>query len=418
MQGFNPARKGEGAQASGGSCPRVQIGHNAGMDERLPLDGITVIELGHSVAAPYAGLILGGLGADVVKVENPGSGDHARDWGPPFWHGTSAMFQTLNRDKRGAAVDLTDSDARDELHRLVVERADVLVQNMRPGVAEKFGLGSDALLAERPELVYCSIGAYGATGPLAERPGYDPLMQAFAGIMSVTGEERGGPVRVGTSIIDMGAGLWAVIGILSALERRHRTGRGGLVDTSLLETGIAWMAYHIANYLSAGLELGRWGSGTPVMVPYQAFATADGQIIVAAGNDGIFRKLCDALERSELAQEARFAHNAQRVENRDDLIPALEQVFAHKTSADWISRLDAAGVPCAPIQTVAELLAHPQSRALGMVQDAPGLDMALVGLPLSFDGSRPPFRRVAPALGEHRAEIFSDSSDEGGQDVG
>ena len=388
------------------------------MDNRLPLDGVTVIELGHSVAAPYAGLILGGLGAEVIKVENPGGGDHAREWGPPFWHGTSAMFQTLNRDKRGAAVDLGDPEARDGLHRLIVERADVLVQNMRPGVAEKFGLGSAALLAEKPALVYCTIGAYGGSGPLAERPGYDPLMQAFAGIMSVTGEEGGGPVRVGTSIIDMGAGLWAAIGILAALERRHRTGRGGLVDTSLLETGIAWMAYHVANYLSAGLELGRWGSGTPVMVPYQAFATADGQMIVAAGNDGIFSKLCGAMGRPELAQEARFAHNAQRVENRDDLIPLLDAVFAQKTSAEWIAHLDAAGVPCAPIQSVAELLAHPQSRALGMVQDAPGLDMALVGLPLSFDGARPPFRRVAPGLGEHGAEIFSDGSDEGGQDVG
>ena len=234
----------------------------------------------------------------MIKIENPGGGDHARDWGPPFWHGTSAMFQTLNRDKRGAAIDLSDTEARDGLHRLIVERADVLVQNMRPGVAEKFDLGSDALLAEKPALVYCTIGAYGATGPLAERPGYDPLMQAFAGIMGVTGEEGGGPVRVGTSIIDMGAGLWAAIGVLAALERRHRTGQGGLVDTSLLETGIAWMAYHVANYLSAGLELGRWGSGTPVMVPYQAFATADGQIIVAAGNDGIFGKLCAALECS------------------------------------------------------------------------------------------------------------------------
>ena len=354
----------------------------------------------------------------MIKIENPGGGDHARDWGPPFWHCTSAMFQTLNRDKRGAAIDLSDTEARDGLHRLIVERADVLVQNMRPGVAEKFDLGSDALLAEKPALVYCTIGAYGATGPLAERPGYDPLMQAFAGIMSVTGEEGGGPVRVGTSIIDMGAGLWAAIGVLAALERRHRTGQGGLVDTSLLETGIAWMAYHVANYLSAGLELGRWGSGTPVMVPYQAFGTADGQIIVAAGNDGIFGKLCAALECSNMAHEARFAHNAQRVENRDDLIPLLEPLFAKKTCADWIAGLDGAGVPCAPIQSVAELLAHPQSRALGMVQDAPGLDMALVGLPLSFDGVRPPFRRVAPRLGEHGAELFPDRPDKGGQDVG
>jgi crotonobetainyl-CoA:carnitine CoA-transferase CaiB-like acyl-CoA transferase len=388
------------------------------MEERLPLDGITVVELGNSVAAPYAGLILGGLGADVIKVENPGGGDYSRDWGPPFWHGTSAMFQVLNRDKRGVAVDLNDADARDGLHRLIVERADVVVQNMRPGVAEKFGLGSEALLTAKPTLVYCSIGAYGATGPLAERPGYDPLMQAFAGIMSVTGEEGGGPVRVGTSIIDMGAGLWAAIGILAAIERRHHTGRGGLVDTSLFETGIAWMAYHVANYLSTGLELERWGSGTPVMVPYQAFATADGHVIVAAGNDAIFGKLCGALERSDLTEQTRFATNAQRVENRDDLISILEPIFALKPSAAWIENLDGAGVPCAPIQSVSEMLAHPQSRALGMVQDAPGLDMALVGLPLSFDGARPPFRRVAPGLGAHDEEAFSDDSDEGEQDAG
>ena len=209
------------------ACEGQQIGHNVAMSDSLPLSGITVVELGHSVAAPYAGLILAGLGADVIKVENPDGGDHARDWGPPFWHGAAAIFQTLNRDKTGVSVDLANDEARALLRALIVERADVVLQNMRPGIAERFGLGAEELRTEKAELIYCTIGAFGAVGPLADRPGYDPLMQGFAGIMSVTGEVDGEPVRAGTSIIDMGAGMWAAIGVLAALERRHRTGEGG-----------------------------------------------------------------------------------------------------------------------------------------------------------------------------------------------
>jgi len=377
----------------------MRMGDNA--TDGLPLAGITVVEFCHSVAGPYAGSILADLGADVIKVESPDKGDYARDWGPPFAHGTSTLFHVLNHNKRGLALDLRDRVTCERLIAFILDHADVVLQNMRPGAIEKLDLGAAALRGKKPSLIYCDLGAYGRTGPLKERPGYDPLMQAHGGIMSITGVEGGEPVRVGASIVDQGAGMWAALGILAALNRRHVTGAGCHVSTSLFETAIGWMAPHIGGYLATGHMRGRMGSGVAEIVPHQAFATADGHVMVAAGNDNLFRALATLLERSELASDPRFATNSKRVENRHTLIPILQELFHGKPTAEWLTRLDAAGVPAAPIENVAQVAASPQTAALCILQKAPDLDMTLTGLPLEFDGVRPPYRYSAPTLGEH-----------------
>jgi crotonobetainyl-CoA:carnitine CoA-transferase CaiB-like acyl-CoA transferase len=319
----------------------------------------------------------------------------------------SAIFQSLNRNKLSVTVDLRDANERASLVRLIEERADVLIQNLRPGMVEELGLDAATLRARNKRLIYCGIGAFGRTGPLARRPGYDPLMQAFGGLMSVTGEAGEPPVRVGTSIIDMGAGLWSAIGILSALHHRTLTGEGTTVDTSLYETALAWMSYHAANYQASGEVPTRHGSGTFGIVPYRGYATRDGYLLIGAGNDKLFRKLATALGHPEWADEKRFLDNPRRVQNRVALDALIEDVTRTDTGAAWQAVLEAAGVPSAPMQNVDEVLAHPQTKALGMLQQSPDGRLTIMGLPLSFDGERPPFRRAAPQLGEHSDELLA-----------
>jgi crotonobetainyl-CoA:carnitine CoA-transferase CaiB-like acyl-CoA transferase len=377
------------------------------MTAATPLSDITVIELGHSVAAPYAAEILADLGATVIKVEKRDGGDDARHWAPPYWHGVAAIFQSLNRNKLSVTVDLRDARERAQLTRLIEERADVLIQNLRPGMVEELGLDAATLRARNKRLIYCGIGAFGRGGPLAHRPGYDPLMQAFGGLMSVTGEAGEPPVRVGTSIIDMGAGLWSAIGVLGALHHRALTGEGVTVDTSLYETALAWMTYHAANYQASGEVPKRHGSGTYGIVPYRGYATSDGYLLMGAGNDKLFGKLAAALGHPEWADDERFRDNPRRVANRVALDALIEEVTRTNTSAAWQAVLEAAGVPSAPMQSVDEVLAHAQTKALGMLQESPDGRLTIMGLPLSFDGERPPFRRAAPQLGEHTDELLA-----------
>jgi crotonobetainyl-CoA:carnitine CoA-transferase CaiB-like acyl-CoA transferase len=376
------------------------------LTNELPLKGITVVELCHSVAGPYGGLILASLGAELIKVENPDHGDHARAWAPPYSHGTSSAFQSLNRDKLGITVDLTDPAELARLKRFILDRADVVIQNLRPGTVERYGLGGEDLLRQNPRLIYCNVGAFGRTGPLSDKPGYDPLMQAFGGLMSVTGEAGRAPVRIGPAVVDMGSGMWSAIGILAALSRRSATGSGCVVDTSLFETAVAWMTVQIAGYLASGEIRRPMGSGIAEIVPHQAFRASDGYLMVAAGNDGLFRKLATVLGRPDWADDPRFATNDGRIRNRQALIPAIETIIAADTTAAWSERLERAGVPTAPIQSVDQVVAHPQTQALGIIQRAPDNDLRLVGLPLSFDGRRPPFRTPAPGPGQHNDRIF------------
>jgi crotonobetainyl-CoA:carnitine CoA-transferase CaiB-like acyl-CoA transferase len=375
------------------------------MSSTTPLSGLVVIEIGHSIAAPYAGMILGELGAEVIKVENPHSGDAARGWGPPFAGDAATCFHAVNRAKKGIAVDLADPAAVENLKRLIIDRADVLVHNLKFGALDRYGLSAEALLAAKAGLVYCNLGAFGAVGPMRERPGYDPLMQAYGGLMSLMGEDGRPPVRVGVSIVDLATGMWAVIGILSALAERRRTGIGGVIDTSLYESALAWMTIPIAAYLVDRKIPARQGSGVEMIVPYQAFSAADGYLMVAAGNDNLFRRLCDVIARPELARDPRFRTNKDRVVNRGALIGILDDIFAGQPQAVWQQRLDAAGIPNGPLHTVDQVVADPQTAALGIVQRPAATDpaqapLSLVGLPLSFDGVRPPFRKAAPALGE------------------
>jgi crotonobetainyl-CoA:carnitine CoA-transferase CaiB-like acyl-CoA transferase len=377
------------------------------MSKPLPLDGITVIELGHSVAAPYAGEILGDLGADVIKIEKA-DGDDARSWAPPYWGDMSSTFQSLNRNKRSAIVDLKNKTEQDALRRLIVERADVVIQNLRPGSAEEFGVDAQSLRALKPNLIYCTIGAFGAKGPLKDRPGYDPLMQAFAGMMSVTGEPDQRPVRVGTSIIDMAAGMWSVIGVISALLQRQSGGQGATVDTSLYETALAWMCYHAANFQASGELPKRQGSGAAMIVPYRGYATKDGFIVIAAGNDKLFASLAKVLGHPEWIGDPRFLTNPDRVNNQGVLYRWIEEIVRERTSREWQEILDAAAVPNAPMQTIAEVIDHPQTKALKMLQPSPDGEITLFGLPISFDGVRPTFRKSPPVLGQHTKEIFGE----------
>lgn len=377
------------------------------MPSAKPLAGITVVEIGHSVAAPYAGLILAELGAEVIKVENPKGGDYARGWGPPFWNGTASVFHGLNRGKQGITVDFSDPDQAARLRRLILDRADAVVQNLRAGVMQAYGLGGAELTAAKPGLIYCDLSAFGEAGPLASKPGYDPLMQAFAGIMSVTGEGADRPpIRVGVSIVDMGAGMWATIGILAALLERARTGRGGAVATSLYETALAWMTVPLAGYAANGEVRRPHGSGTAEIAPYQCFPTRSGWLMIAAGNDSLYRRLCTALGRPELGQDLRFLSNGDRVVNRGVLIPMIEQVTGAWDLEELMAALDAAGIPNAPLQNVAQVTAHAQTEAVGILQKGPEGSLPTVGLPLAFDGKRSSYERAPPELGEHNEAVL------------
>jgi crotonobetainyl-CoA:carnitine CoA-transferase CaiB-like acyl-CoA transferase len=377
----------------------------------LPLDGVRVLDVTSSLAGPYCTEILSALGADVVKVERPDGGDETRQWGPPFWGGEGVMFLCANAGKRSLALDVRAPRGLEALLRLA-ERADVFVQSLRPGVAERRGFGFEALRGRNERLVYCTVGSFGRSGPLRDRPGYDPLLQAFSGIVSVTGEPDRPGVRAGVSLVDQSTGLWAALGILAALRERHATGRGREVDVSLFETAVGLLPYHLTGYLATGVVPGRHGTAYPAIVPYQVFPTRDGELMVAAGNDRLFRALCAALELPELADDPRFATNPARVERREELVRLLSERMRGRPTAEWLDRLERAGVPAAPVQDVGQVARHEQTRALGLLQPLPhpaAPDFATVAPPLSLDGERVLHRSPPPLLGEHTAEVLAEA---------
>ena len=376
----------------------------------LPLSGVRVVDVTTSIAGPYCAEILASLGADVVKVERPDTGDDGRDWGPPFWNGEGAMFLSVNAGKRSLAVSLRDERGLDAVHRLA-DRADVFVQSLRPRLAEELGLGADALRARNPRLVYCSLGAYGRVGPLAGEPGYDALMQAAGGLISITGEPGRPGVRVGSSLIDMGTGMWSALGIVAALLERERTGTGAVVDASLYETALAYVGYHLVGYLADGTVPSGQGTVFPMVAPYQVFSTADGELMIAAGNDRLYAALCGVVGMPELVSDPRFRTNPERVANREELVSILSARLATRTTHDWYEALRAAGVPAAPVASIADVVGSEQTAALGILQPLPhpGIpDLQLPALPLSFDGERARHRTAPPAVGEHTEEILRD----------
>jgi crotonobetainyl-CoA:carnitine CoA-transferase CaiB-like acyl-CoA transferase len=369
-----------------------------------PLAGVTIVELGHSVAAPYAGLILADLGAHVIKVENPKGGDYARGWGPPFWNDVATAYLCLNRGKTGITVDFSSESEAATLRQLILAKADGVIQNLRPGILERFGLTAEAMRAQKPSLIWCDIGAFGDTGPLAGKPGYDPLAQASTGIMSVTGEGNRPPVRVGVSLVDMGSGMWTVIGFLSSLLAQRAGGSGAHIATSLYETGLAWMTVPLAGYEGAGDVRKPYGSGTGEIVPYQAFEASDGWLMIAAGNDNLFRRLCKAIGLDELAQHPDYATNKGRVINRERLIGLIAAAVKRFSASELGGVLDAAGVPNAPLLAVDQVAQHPQTSAVGMLEPPAEGAPRLAGIPLSINGVRPRADGLAPTLGEHNAK--------------
>ncbi len=373
---------------------------------QLPLENIVVVELGHSVAAPIAGMILAELGATVLKIENPDGGDDARNWGPPFLHGAASTFQAINRNKYSVAADLKDAATVETLRRYIVDRADVVLQNMRPGLVERYCLDAEALRAQKPALIYCNMTAFGSSGPMKNAPGYDPLLQAFGGLMSVSGHPGQEPVRTGPSIIDQGAGMWAVIGILTALLRRKDTGDGCVVDTSLFETALSWMCMHIARYIASGQVPGPGGSENGGMAPYKAYQASDGWVVIAAANDNLFRRLAAALGHPEWPNDPRMDTNANRVRNRQRVNAAVAEVIITRPRQHWLDRLAAASVPCAALQTLDEVMSHAQTKSIGILQSSADGKFDLIGLPLQFDGERPAFRKNPPDLAADNDILF------------
>jgi crotonobetainyl-CoA:carnitine CoA-transferase CaiB-like acyl-CoA transferase len=370
------------------------------------LAGIRVVDLSQNLAGPYCAQILADLGADVVKVEPPG-GDPARAWGPPFEGGQAVIFGAANRGKRSLVLNLKQSQGADVLARLL-RGADVFLQSFRRGVIERLGFGWEELRLRHPRLVYCSVTAYGAEGPLRDLPGYDPLMQAHGGLVSVTGHTDQ-PARVGTSVVDMGTGMWTAIAVLAALRERDRTGQGTHVVSSLYETTLSWMAYHLAGWHADGTVPVPRGASFPLIAPYDAFPTADGRLMIAAANDGLFERLCVALELRGLAEDARFADNPARVAHRVELGAALADATRGLSTAALLDRLRRAGVPCAPIQDVAQVARDPQTLASAVVRRtarSAGQDFTSVALPLRWDGRRAAHARPAPHAGAHTRELL------------
>jgi len=374
------------------------------------LDGVRVLDLTRNFAGPFCTQVLGDLGADVVKVERPGAGDDTREWRPPDWNGVSTSFLSFNRNKRSLAVDLDHSDGQAIVQRLAL-RADVLVESFRRGSLAKRGLDYERLHAENARIVYCSINGFGSTGPLRDRPGYDPVVQAYSGIMSLTGEPGRRPLRTGPSIVDTGTGMWCALAVLGALYARERTGRGARIDSSLLETGVAWVGYHLAGYFATGRVPGPVGSSASMIAPYEGFATRDGYLQLAAGNNAIFARLCRVLGLPDLPADPRFRTNADRVAHRDALHEMLEAKFVTRSAREWEETLSAHEVPCSCVRTLDEVAEDPQVVALGMFPSVPHPaipDLRLVDQPFRIDGARAARLEAPPDVGQHTDGILAD----------
>jgi CoA:oxalate CoA-transferase len=380
------------------------------MDRRGPLSDVTVLDLTRVLAGPYCTMVLADLGARVVKVERPGDGDDARAIGP-FVEGKSAYFMSLNRGKESIALDLRGPADRVIFEKLL-SRADVLVENYRAGVMEKLGYGWETLHPRHPRLIYAAASGFGHTGPYAGRPAYDLVAQAMGGLMSLTGQPGSEPTRVGTSIGDIAAGLFTAVGVNAALYHRELTGEGTKIDVAMLDCQVALLENAIARYVATGRVPGPLGSRHPSITPFEAFACADGHLIIAAGNDGLFRKLCDVLERPELADDPRFCSNEARTGNADALKTAIEEALRKRTRADWLDVLQADGLPCGPINDVAEVLADPQVTARNMVirvRDEVAGEIPMPGNPIKLSAFEDPSsREPAPGLDRDRQRLLDE----------
>jgi glutaryl-CoA transferase len=384
-----------------------------------PLDGIRVFDLSRILAGPTCTQLLGDLGADVIKIERPGAGDDTRKWGPPYVKAKdgkdtkeSAYYLSSNRNKRSLAIDIAQK-AGQALARRLIARCDIMVENFKVGDMAKYGLAYDDVKKDNPALIYCSITGFGQTGPYAPRAGYDMLAQGLGGIMSVTGESDGPPLKVGVGIADIMCGMYASSAILAALHHRDKTGQGQYIDLSLLDTQVAWLANVGLNYLTSGSVPQRVGNEHPNIVPYNVMPAADGHVILAVGNDNQFAKFCDFAGEPALTQDPRFATNEQRVMNRRALYDRLDEVMRRKTQGEWVEGLAKLGVPCSPVNTVDQVFADPQVRARGMQIAMPHPlagkgDVDLIGNPIKFTETPVAYRRSPPYLGQHTDEVLGE----------
>ena len=375
-----------------------------------PLDGIRVIDLSRVVSGPYCTMTLGDMGADVIKIEEPGRGDESRSFGPPFQGGESPYFLSINRNKRSCTVDLKTAPGRDILLRLL-ENADVLVENFRPGAMTRLGFDYASVSARHPRLVYCSISGFGDTGPDAGRPGYDLIVQGESGLMDLTGEPDGPPTRVGTSITDVTSGLTATQGILLALYARHTTGRGQHVRIAMLDAVASALTYNTGTYFASGHSPTRSGNAHRMVVPYQTVRAKDGWINLGVANDSLWRRYCDAIDRADLGNDARFATVADRVAHRAELMPTIVELTAKRTVDEWMKVLGDAGVPCGRIRTVGEVCTNPQLRERGKIVEQPhptAGTVSTIGPPIELSETPGAVTRTPPLLGEHTDEVLRD----------
>lgn len=372
------------------------------------LAGLRVIDFSRVLAGPYCTMLLADLGADVIKVEHPQGGDDTRQWGPPWLDGESAYFLSVNRNKRSLTLNLKHPKGRELAHQLAIS-ADILVENFKVGTMAKYGLDYETLSQQNPGLIYCSISGYGQNGPDRDRAGYDFIVQAEAGLMSIIGPPEGPPYKVGVAIVDITAGMFASHAILAALYSRQQTGRGQMIDIALLDSQIAWLANVAQNYLVSGQAPKRYGNAHPNIVPYEVFQTSDGYLALGVGNDKQYQRLCDVAGRTDLRDDARFQTNPGRVTFRDELIPKLQEVFRSRPTATWIEQLSAKGIPVGPINDIPTVMQHPQVQARQMVQiiqRPDGKDVPQLGPVAKYSATPARIYRHPPALGEHSQEIL------------
>ncbi len=377
--------------------------------QKGPLSGIVVVDLSRVLAGPYCTMMLGDLGATVIKVEHPGEGDDTRRFGPPYVAGESAYYLGLNRNKYGITLDFGTPAGKEQLIQ-IIKQADILVQNFRPGSLDRKGLGYEDLHAINPGLIYCSISGYGQSGPRSELPGYDYIAQAESGMMSITGEINGEPMPVGSPIEDVSTAMYACISILAALRAREQTGKGQHIDLSLFECAVTMLANIASNTLISGDEATRHGNAHANIVPYQSFHTRDGFIAIACGNDGLFRGLCRLLQRNDLAQDPRFTTNSLRLSHREELISVLQEIFLERDTAEWLASLRGAGIPSAPINTVSQALRDEQLAARGLIWECAhptAGNIRIVGSPMHFSETPTRLYKAPPLLGEDNETILN-----------
>jgi len=374
------------------------------------LKGIKVLDLTRALAGPYCTMLLADYGAEVIKVELPGTGDDTRGWGPPFVEGESAYFMSINRNKKSLTLDMKNTKSKDILERMI-KQSDIIVENFRPGAADRLGLGYEQVKKINPKIIYCSISGFGQDGPYRELPGFDQTLQGMGGMMSITGEPNGPPMKVGVAIADISGGMFAAFGIMLALFHRQKTGKGQWVDTSLLDSQIAWLTYRAGEYFASGKLPEKVGSGHPMIVPYQAFKAKDEYINIAAGNDQLWKRFCKVINMENIMDDPKFVTNAKRVENRKELIAILSKIIETKTGAEWLKLLEDAGIPAGPIYTLDKLFSDPQVLHRKMMVELThpkAGKIKVTGVPVKLSEAPGEITAPPPLLGQHNKEVLKD----------